>query len=75
MRPYRRRLGTRLIFVDQHGDTHQMTLYRGRFSSTITSGLGPGPFQSVNVLKDLYQNIQENGRTLIGVMAVLGSLP
>ncbi|MED6125397.1 hypothetical protein PIB30_068205 [Stylosanthes scabra] len=28
---YQRRLGNKLIFVDQHGDTHQMTLHKGRF--------------------------------------------
>ncbi|MED6131919.1 hypothetical protein PIB30_014364 [Stylosanthes scabra] len=34
------RLGTSLLFVDQHGDTHHLTLHRRRFSGTLTSGLG-----------------------------------
>ncbi|MED6224742.1 hypothetical protein PIB30_087032 [Stylosanthes scabra] len=34
------RLGTSLLFVDQHRDTHHLTLHRRRFSGTFTSGLG-----------------------------------
>ncbi|MED6168946.1 hypothetical protein PIB30_016633 [Stylosanthes scabra] len=32
---YQRRLGGRLIFVDQNGRTHHMTLHKGRFSGLL----------------------------------------
>ncbi|MED6133091.1 hypothetical protein PIB30_025243 [Stylosanthes scabra] len=34
------RLGQRLIFVDENGRTHHMTLHKGRFSGTIIAGIG-----------------------------------